>query len=182
ANSIDVVRYLCELKTAKAPSHEAMLQKLNVDTPEEIAIYLTSRLSQGSSNKKTSETKPGLKVADTKPQSTSQAGFFYPNNRTCFSLDQIAAIEARIAELDIEVNGCFSFLYVNHSRKDEKKAGLYELLRIGREPNMKIAEAIKRIENDDRYPELQTGKLSNRTGKLLDQLKASDPAVVSNRI
>ncbi len=47
---------------------------------------------------------------------------------------------------------------------------------------MKIAEAIKRIENDDRYPELQTGKLSNRTGKLLDQLKASDPAVVSNRI
>jgi hypothetical protein len=189
ANSLDAVRYFCELKTANAPSHEAMLQCLNNNTPVEIANYLKSRLSLASKKidgsnlaNKTTETQPSSRVSDAKQQSSMQTGFFYHNKRSCFSLDQIAAIEARIDELVDEIYGCLSFLYVNKDRKQEKIDGLSELLRIGLEPRMTIAAALERIEKDSRFPDLRTGTLSNRTADLLDQLKASDQAVVSNSI
>lgn len=112
--------------------------------------------------------------------STEKNSFFVPLEDkkaiSCFSQSQIAAISGLIDEIRVEKNSCYSFFF-NRGRKIEKISGLEELIRIGREPEMTVADAIKKIEKDKRFPELRAGIISNRTGELLDNLLNSDERV-----
>jgi hypothetical protein len=100
-----------------------------------------------------------------------------PKN-SCFSDAQIEEITAQIDELRKELRGCLSFFYPNKDRKKEKISGLQELIRIGQEPNMTIADAIEKIGKDARFPDLRSGIISHRTGDLLDKLLVSNENMV----
>ncbi|MBA2709659.1 MAG: hypothetical protein H0U57_03580 [Tatlockia sp.] len=98
--------------------------------------------------------------------------------KSCFSFLQIRAINTRIKELENEIGGCFSF-FINTDRKQEKIAGLLELLKIGQQPGMTIPDAIEQVINDERFPELRAGYIFNRTSSLFDELldSAQSPAI-----
>jgi hypothetical protein len=103
-----------------------------------------------------------------------------PPRKSCFSDSQIEAINARITELEGEMEGCCFSFFVNTDRKKEKILGLTELLRIGLESEMTVARAIAQISNDARFPELLAGTVYNRTGELLDDILASSKMILSN--
>ncbi|MBA3536253.1 MAG: hypothetical protein H0T84_06565 [Tatlockia sp.] len=102
-----------------------------------------------------------------------------PSRNSCFLDSQIEAINARITQLEGEMDGCCFSFFVNTDRKKEKISGLTELLRMGREPGMTVARAITQIIKDERFPELRAGTIYNRTRELIDDLSASSEIVLN---
>jgi hypothetical protein len=106
--------------------------------------------------------------------------FASPMNRSgsksesCFTSEQLAEIQARIDELQeqIDDNCCLSF-WSNIDRKQQKINGLEHLIKIAKEPGMTIAEAIKQVESEKEFSELRSGIFSTKTATLLDELLAS---------
>ncbi|MBA3535031.1 MAG: ankyrin repeat domain-containing protein [Tatlockia sp.] len=87
---------------------------------------------------------------------------------SCFSARQIRDINSKINELENEIdNSCLGFF---ESRKNQKIAGLKQLLKIAEKPGISIEEAINQVEKDERFPEIRSGVFSTRTAKLLDSL------------
>ncbi|MBA2655749.1 MAG: hypothetical protein H0U70_02050 [Tatlockia sp.] len=105
-----------------------------------------------------------------KPKNTEKSEL---SKNSCFSDSQIKAIEARITELKEEMDGCCFSFFVNTDRKKEKIKGLAELLRIGRNSDLTIEEAILSIRSDKRFPELCSGLIFNRNETLFSNLVAS---------
>lgn len=174
-------KYKAEKKEEKARENEDSLSVLKKETPQ--SLTSVSNLNAGAENKPNSSSpdKSPIKKLDPSRYTSVNRLFESPKSAggSCFSQGQILAIKMRMVELEQEMGSCFSF-FKNTSRKNEKIAGLTELLRISYLPKMTVAEAVTQIENDERFPELRAGRFYNRTGELLDKLLSPPTKSVAN--
>jgi hypothetical protein len=192
SGSLEIVQYLLALKPK--PEQEAInaasdraeaLAETSFDSVKETFLKLASFLrnenvekgekkSASFSNSTFFNNKSTTKSSSTSSPnpdiSKKSKSNFFPKvipKKSCFSDSQIKEINARIAELDDEMNGCFS-CFADTARKQQKIDGLYRLIEIGEKPEMTIPEAIANVVQDRRFSDLRTGTIYNRTAKLLD--------------
>ncbi|MBA2651940.1 MAG: hypothetical protein H0U73_06730 [Tatlockia sp.] len=187
SKSLEVVQYLNSLSTK--PSEQAIKQasakaeKLG-DLVLSIVNFLKSLVSQFVKKEEKVEIKsttPIREVVDQRRVSEKERENTYPSQKgqaskggifepeaSCFTGKQRKDIKARITLLrkDLKESCCGFFT----GPKPEKINGLEKLLKIGKEPGMTVARAIRLIDQDKRYPNLRAGVFSNETDKLLKDL------------
>ncbi|PJE09550.1 hypothetical protein [Legionella sp.] len=82
--------------------------------------------------------------------------------------EKVGLVQARIDELNAEISSFY--ICIHKERKEEKIAGLQELLRLTK--FMDVPNAIKEVKEN--YPQIDKGFFSNRTGKLLESILTSE--------